>query len=96
MTFEEWYAGYSPAHKSDKERAEDAWKAATQRCLDILADGHDTAQFGKLARNQDGSHYYNHGKLDAVICAISRAMEEIELSNAPSSADAKRSAGMKG
>lgn len=30
MTFEEWYAGYNPAHKSDKERAEDAWKAAAQ------------------------------------------------------------------
>lgn len=30
MTFEEWYAGYNPAHKSDKERAEDAWKAAAK------------------------------------------------------------------
>jgi len=89
MTFEEWYAGYNPAHKSDKERAEDAWKAATQRCLDILADSHDTALFGKAARNQDGSHYYDHGRLDAVICAISHAIEEIVPSNAPSSADAE-------
>ena len=82
MTFEEWYASYNPAHKSDKERAEDAWEAATQRCLDILADGHDAALFGKSARNQDGSYYYDHGKLDAAICAISCAMEEIEPANA--------------
>lgn len=39
MTFEEWYASYNPAHKSDKERAEDAWKAATSR---------DEAQLGNL------------------------------------------------
>lgn len=30
MTFEEWYAGYNPAHKSDKERAKDAWEAAAK------------------------------------------------------------------
>lgn len=30
MTFEEWYAGYNPANKSDKERAKDAWEAAAK------------------------------------------------------------------
>lgn len=38
MTFEEWYAGYNPAHKSDKERAEDAWKAAAQTAAAAQGD----------------------------------------------------------
>ena len=84
MTFEEWYSDYNPANSGDKERAADAWKAATEDCMDVLAEARDAVMFSKAARNEDGSHYYDHEKLDAVIVCISGLMEEIEQSNAKS------------
>jgi hypothetical protein len=52
MTFEEWYEDYSPAHKGDKERATDAWRAALHYAAQECA---------ALENCEENTDEYRHG-----------------------------------
>jgi hypothetical protein len=45
-------------------------KAVIDACMGVCEDARDCADFNKMAKNVDGSPYYDHEKLDVVISVL--------------------------
>lgn len=79
--FAKWHGGRYAGLQLDIAQA--AWDAAIAHCMEVLDNTQMTAGLGKAAVDPDtGEAYYDHDKLDAIICCLSECMDEIAGPNA--------------